>query len=211
MGASFQVQPPAQAPWHEEHRPILAWLITQLKADSIKMRERFNGPWTVLLLMGPGQWLRVLGLVRFRYSCFFCALFCFVLLDRRCESFINGDLTAQLIFYGYGTGWAWYYWPTFVVQSLASPYMLFSLRYSLDEWNSFIAVKIFNVIMPMSVYADFFLPLPGFLFPHLLYMVPFRSPTNTTVYYFVSVRTSFEHKKSRRPHVHMSMWAAHDV
>jgi hypothetical protein len=93
----------------------------------------------------------------------------------------------QVLFYGYGTEWHWCYYFSLTVQILSSILLLFSLRYPPAIWNAFPFVKAFNVVIVLSNCIEGLLPIPGFVTPKMLHLVPFQSPTWTLAYMYINV------------------------
>jgi hypothetical protein len=93
----------------------------------------------------------------------------------------------QVLFYGYGTEWHWCYYFPLTVQILSSILLLFSLRYRLAIWNAFPFVKASNAAIILAMCIQGLLPMPGFVTPKMLHLVPFRSPTWTLAYVYITV------------------------
>jgi hypothetical protein len=93
----------------------------------------------------------------------------------------------QFIFYGYGTNWHWCYYFTMAVQTLASFSILYSLRFRLATWEAHPFVRVWNVVMPVSILAEVFLPVPGFIYSKMRKLTPLQSATWTMAYYYVAV------------------------
>jgi hypothetical protein len=100
---------------------------------------------------------------------------------------------SQIIMFGFGTKFAWFYLPSIIYHIyfyLGMPIRL-RLRDLLTEGVMECLTAIDARVATLSTYVLLLLPLTGFASNKLLHFVPFRSPALTILCFLFDVRSAF--------------------